>query len=56
MKKNFNRHPVKMKKVYLRKGKNIISEDVNSFQKKYPNWKQVYNTKKILIELIKQST
>ena len=35
MKKNFNRHPVKMKKVYFRKGKNIISEDVNSFQKKY---------------------
>ena len=35
MKKNFNRHPVVMKKVYFRKGKNIISENVNSFRKKY---------------------
>ena len=35
MKKNFNRHPVKLKKVYFKKGKNIISENINFFHKKY---------------------
>ena len=35
MKKNFNRQPVKLKKVYFKKGKNIISENINFFHKKY---------------------
>ena len=35
MKKNFNRHPVKLKNVYFKKGKNIISENINFFHKKY---------------------
>ena len=35
MKKNFDRHPIKIRKVYYRKGKNIISESVSSFHKKY---------------------
>ena len=34
MKKNFNRQPVKLKKVYFKKGKNIISENINFFHKK----------------------
>ena len=35
MKKNFNRHPVDPKKIVFRKGKNIISENRNTFYKKY---------------------
>ena len=35
MKKIFNRHPIKLKKAYFKKGKNIISEDVSAFHKKY---------------------
>ena len=35
MKKNFNRHPIKWKKIYLLKEKNIISENCSTFLKKY---------------------
>ena len=35
MKKNFNRHPIKLEKIYFRKGKNIISENIDVFLKKY---------------------
>ena len=35
MKKHFNRHPIKLKKIYFRKGKNIISENTGVFLKKY---------------------
>ena len=35
MKKHFNRHPIKLKKIYFRKGKNIISENFGVFLKKY---------------------
>ena len=35
MKKYFNRHPIKLEKIYFRKGKNIISENISFFHKKY---------------------
>ena len=35
MKKYFNRYPMKLKKIYFRKGKNIISENICVFMKKY---------------------
>ena len=35
MKKTFNRHPIKIKKAYFKKGKNIISENISFFHKKY---------------------
>ena len=35
MKKYFNRHPIKLEKIYFKKGKNIISENINFFHKKY---------------------
>ena len=35
MKKRLNRHPIKLKKLYFRKGKNIISENIDVFLKKY---------------------
>ena len=35
MKKRFNRLPTKFKKIYFRKGKNIISKNVHVFFKKY---------------------
>ena len=35
MKKYFNRHTIKLKKIYFRKGKNIISENIDVFLKKY---------------------
>ena len=35
MKKSFNRYPLKLKKIYFRKGKNIISENIDVFLKKY---------------------
>ena len=35
MKKYFNRYPVKVKKIYFRKGKNIISGNLSVFNKKY---------------------
>ena len=35
MKKQFNRQPVKWKKIYLQKGKNIVSENTSVFLKKY---------------------
>jgi len=35
MKKSFNRYPLKLKKIYFRKGKNIISENTGVFLKKY---------------------
>ena len=35
MRKNFNRHPIRIKKVYFKKGKNIVSENCRSFLKKY---------------------
>ena len=35
MKKHFNRHPVKLKKFFFKKGKNIISENPSTFLKKY---------------------
>ena len=31
MKKNFDRHPIKPKKIYFKKGKNIISENPGAF-------------------------
>ena len=39
MKKNFDRHPIKPKKIYFKKGKNVISENPRAFLKKYnANW------------------
>ena len=35
MKKRFNRLPIKLEKIYFRKGKNIISENMGVFLKKY---------------------
>ena len=35
MKKYFNRYPIKLEKIYFRKGKNIISENIGVFLKKY---------------------
>ena len=35
MKKNFNRYPIKLEKIYFRKGENIISENLSVFRKKY---------------------
>ena len=35
MKKYFNRYPIKLEKIYFRKGKNIISENLSVFRKKY---------------------
>ena len=35
MKKRLNRYPIKLKKIYFRKGKNIISENIDVFLKKY---------------------
>ena len=35
MKKRLNRYPIKLKKIYFRKGKNIISENMGVFLKKY---------------------
>ena len=35
MKKYFNRSPIKLEKIYFRKGKNIISENLSVFRKKY---------------------
>ena len=35
MKKRLNRYPIKLKKIYFRKGKNIISENIGVFLKKY---------------------
>tara|TARA_B100000787_G_C16051846_1_gene231611 strand:- start:75 stop:596 length:522 start_codon:yes stop_codon:yes gene_type:complete len=35
MKKNLNRYPIKEKKIYFRKGKNIISKNKGIFLKKY---------------------
>ena len=35
MKKYFNRYPIKLEKIYFRKGKNIISENMGVFLKKY---------------------
>ena len=35
MKRNFNRYPIKLKKIYFKKGKNIIFENINIFCKKY---------------------
>ena len=35
MKKRLNRYPTKLKKIYFRKGKNIISENIDVFLKKY---------------------
>ena len=35
MKKNFNRYPIKLEKIYFRKGKNIISKNRAVFLKKY---------------------
>ena len=35
MKKRFNRLPIKLEKIYFRKGKNIISENIAVFFKKY---------------------
>ena len=35
MKKYFNRYPIKLEKIYFRKGKNIISENIGVFFKKY---------------------
>ena len=35
MKKRLNRHPIKIKKIYFKKGKNIISENISFFHKKY---------------------
>ena len=35
MKKNFNRYPIKLEKIYFRKGKNIISKNKDVFLKKY---------------------
>ena len=35
MKKQFNRQPVKWKKIYFQKGKNIVSENTSVFLKKY---------------------
>ena len=35
MKKGLNRYPIKSKKIYFRKGKSIISENIDVFLKKY---------------------
>ena len=35
MKKYFNRYPIKLEKIYFRKGKNIISKNIVVFLKKY---------------------
>ena len=35
MKKYFNRYPIKLKKIYFRKGENIVSENLSVFYKKY---------------------
>ena len=35
MKKRLNRDPIKLEKIYFRKGKNIISENISFFHKKY---------------------
>jgi len=35
MKKYFNRYPIKLKKIYFRKGENIVSENLSVFCKKY---------------------
>ena len=35
MKKYFNRYPIKLERIYFRKGKNIISENIGVFMKKY---------------------
>ena len=35
MKKRLNRYPTKLKRVYFKKGKNIISENIDVFLKKY---------------------
>ena len=35
MKKSFNRLPIKLKKIYFKKGKNIISKNPNVFLRKY---------------------
>ena len=35
IKKIINRSPIKSKKIYFKKGKNIISENINIFKKKY---------------------
>ena len=43
MKKHFNRHPIKLEKIYFRKGKNIISENFSLFLKKYNiNAQEIY--------------
>ena len=44
MKKRFNRLPIKLEKIYFRKGKNIISENIGVFFKKY----NVHDTIQIL--------
>ena len=35
IKKIINRNPIKSKKIYFKKGKNINSENINNFKKKY---------------------
>ena len=35
MKKRFNRYPIKLKKIYFRKGKSIIVEDHDLFTKRH---------------------
>ena len=35
MEKKFNREPIELKIIFFKKGKNIISEDVSAFHKKY---------------------
>ena len=54
MKKRFNRQPKKWKRIYFKKGKNIISKNVNAFLKKH----NVYSLIQILhsdFKLIKKS-
>jgi len=54
MKKRFNRFPIKLEKIYFRKGKNIISENIDVFFKKY----NVHNCIQILhsdFKLIKKN-
>ena len=35
MRKNVNRSPTKSKKIYFKKGKNIITKNINTFKKEY---------------------
>ena len=54
-KKNFNRYPIKIKNLYFRKGKNIISENSSSFFRRY----KVHEAIQLLCEdfnLIKKNT